>query len=145
MSCPALLSVERLKVQNIHVILLSRGMGFWHVRPVGVCMWILFHLAICFLGLISISKCKIFISINMTEDGRNGTFVIGNDRFPVSLLDLPCIVESYKTYDDNVLIKTADVGQVGLNCSSSFHLKIFSSLWVTKCVLVVDNHCEGRR
>ncbi|ERN05256.1 hypothetical protein AMTR_s00007p00111990 [Amborella trichopoda] len=46
------------------------------------------------------------------SDGRSGSFVIGNDRFPVSLLDLPCIVESYKTYDDNVLIKTADIGQM---------------------------------
>lgn len=46
------------------------------------------------------------------EDGRSGAFVIGNDRFPASLLDLPGIVESYKTYDDNVLIKTADIGQV---------------------------------
>ncbi|XP_058201198.1 transcription initiation factor TFIID subunit 7-like isoform X2 [Rhododendron vialii] len=46
------------------------------------------------------------------SDGRNGTFVIGNDRFPASLLDLPCIVESYKTYDDSVLIKTADIGQM---------------------------------
>lgn len=47
------------------------------------------------------------------EDGRTGTFVIGNDRFSSSLLDLPTVVESYKTYDDNVLIKTADIGQVG--------------------------------
>ncbi|XP_077233348.1 polyubiquitin-like [Tasmannia lanceolata] len=47
----------------------------------------------------------------VTEDGRSGTFVIGNDHFPASLLDLPCIVESYKTYDDSVLIKTTDVGQ----------------------------------
>ncbi|KAH7857579.1 hypothetical protein Vadar_014209 [Vaccinium darrowii] len=46
------------------------------------------------------------------SDGRNGTFVIGNDQFPASLLDLPCVVESYKTYDDNVLIKTADIGQM---------------------------------
>ncbi|XP_065020803.1 transcription initiation factor TFIID subunit 7-like isoform X1 [Musa acuminata AAA Group] len=46
------------------------------------------------------------------EDGRSGTFMIGDERFPASLLDLPCIVESYKTYDDNVLIKTADVGQM---------------------------------
>ncbi|KHN26391.1 Transcription initiation factor TFIID subunit 7-like, partial [Glycine soja] len=29
-----------------------------------------------------------------------------------SLLDLPCVVESYKTYDDNSLIKTADIGQM---------------------------------
>jgi transcription initiation factor TFIID subunit 7 len=47
-----------------------------------------------------------------TEDGTNGTFMIGNESFPASLLDLPAVVESYKTYDDSVLIKTADVGQV---------------------------------
>ncbi|MBA0679119.1 hypothetical protein Goari_010911, partial [Gossypium aridum] len=45
-------------------------------------------------------------------DGRTGTFVIGNDRFPASVLDLPCVVESYKTYDDSALVKTADVGQM---------------------------------
>ncbi|KAK8967707.1 hypothetical protein KSP40_PGU017886 [Platanthera guangdongensis] len=45
-------------------------------------------------------------------DGRTGTFSIGNEQFPASLLDLPGIVESYKTYDDTVLIKTADVGQI---------------------------------
>lgn len=46
------------------------------------------------------------------EDGRSGMFVIGNEQFPAYLLDLPAIVESYKTYDDSVLIKTADIGQV---------------------------------
>ena len=46
------------------------------------------------------------------EDGRSGTFVIGDERFPASLLDLPCVVESYKTYDDCALVKTADIGQV---------------------------------
>ena len=45
-------------------------------------------------------------------DARSGTFTIGDDRFQASLLDLPCVLESYKTYDDNVLIKTADIGQV---------------------------------
>ncbi|URE25524.1 vesicle-associated membrane protein [Musa troglodytarum] len=52
------------------------------------------------------------LDISFSEDGRSGTFLIGDERFPASLLDLPCIVESYKTYDDNVLIKTADVGQM---------------------------------
>ncbi|XP_010257606.1 PREDICTED: transcription initiation factor TFIID subunit 7 [Nelumbo nucifera] len=52
------------------------------------------------------------LDLSFSEDGRNGTFVIGNDHFPAALLDLPCIVESYKTYDDNVLIKTADIGQI---------------------------------
>jgi len=52
------------------------------------------------------------MDLSFSEDGRTGTFVIGNNRFPVSLLDLPCIIESYKSYDDSVLIKTADVGQM---------------------------------
>ncbi|GFZ10810.1 TBP-associated factor 7 [Actinidia rufa] len=49
---------------------------------------------------------------SLSEDGRSGSFVIGNDPFPASLLDLPSIVESYKTYDDSVLIKTADIGKM---------------------------------
>ncbi|PWZ22814.1 Transcription initiation factor TFIID subunit 7 [Zea mays] len=52
------------------------------------------------------------LDLSFSEDGRNGTFMIGNESFPASLLDLPAVVESYKTYDDSVLIKTADVGQM---------------------------------
>ncbi|KAL4393455.1 hypothetical protein S83_003810 [Arachis hypogaea] len=52
------------------------------------------------------------LDLSFSEDGRSGTFVIGNEHFPASLLDLPCVVESYKTYDDNSLIKTADIGQM---------------------------------
>ncbi|XP_058096756.1 transcription initiation factor TFIID subunit 7 [Magnolia sinica] len=52
------------------------------------------------------------LDLSFSEDGRSGTFVIGNDHFPASLLDLPGIVESCKTYDDNVLIKTTDIGQI---------------------------------
>ncbi|KAG8371756.1 hypothetical protein BUALT_Bualt13G0121400 [Buddleja alternifolia] len=55
------------------------------------------------------------LDLSFSEDGRTGTFAIGNDRFSASLLDLPTVVESYKTYDDNVLIKTADIGQVDDN------------------------------
>lgn len=52
------------------------------------------------------------LDLSFAEDGRSGTFMIGNDRFPASLLDLPTVTESYKTYDDSVLIKTADIGQM---------------------------------
>uniref|UniRef100_A0A803LLZ5 TAFII55 protein conserved region domain-containing protein n=1 Tax=Chenopodium quinoa TaxID=63459 RepID=A0A803LLZ5_CHEQI len=52
------------------------------------------------------------LDLSFTEDGRSGTFMIGDERFPASLLDLPCVTESYKTYDDSVLIKTADIGQM---------------------------------
>ena len=64
------------------------------------------------------------------EDGRSGTFQIGNERFPAALLDLPCVVESYKTYDDNVLIKTADIGQVrSCNSCSCTAQEIVDWLW----------------
>ncbi|GKV21780.1 hypothetical protein SLEP1_g31726 [Rubroshorea leprosula] len=49
---------------------------------------------------------------HFAEDGRTGTFVTGSDRFPASLLDLPCVVESFKTYDDSALVKTADIEQM---------------------------------
>ncbi|RDY01220.1 Transcription initiation factor TFIID subunit 7, partial [Mucuna pruriens] len=52
------------------------------------------------------------LDLTFSEDGRSGTFMIGNETFPASLLDLPCVVESYKTYDDNSLIKSADIGQM---------------------------------
>ena len=37
---------------------------------------------------------------------------MGADEFPVRLLDLPTIVETYKTYDDTHLVKCTDIGQV---------------------------------
>ncbi|XP_058735264.1 transcription initiation factor TFIID subunit 7-like [Vicia villosa] len=55
------------------------------------------------------------LDLQFTEDGRSGRsgeFVIGDDHFPAYLLDLPSIVESYKTYDDNSLVKTADISQI---------------------------------
>ncbi|XP_008681208.1 transcription initiation factor TFIID subunit 7 isoform X2 [Zea mays] len=62
------------------------------------------------------------LDLSFSEDGRNGTFMIGNESFPASLLDLPAVVESYKTYDDSVLIKTADVGQAELVNQVEKHL-----------------------
>ena len=53
------------------------------------------------------------------SEGRTGHFTFGSEVFPVTLLDLPCVVESYKTYDDNHLVKTCDVGQVSLTASSN--------------------------
>ncbi|XP_057430277.1 transcription initiation factor TFIID subunit 7 [Lotus japonicus] len=52
------------------------------------------------------------LDLSFNEDGRSGTFAIEDEHFPASLLDLPCVVESYKTYDDNSLIKSADIGQM---------------------------------
>ncbi|EFJ25744.1 hypothetical protein SELMODRAFT_148911 [Selaginella moellendorffii] len=52
------------------------------------------------------------IDLAFNGDGRTGKFTIGQDEYEVSLVDLPCVVESYKTYDHSVLIKTADIGQM---------------------------------
>lgn len=73
-----------------------------------------FSLVLCCHSFLFAMDLGIFsnVTILCTGDGRSGTFVIGNDHFPVSLLELPCVVESYKTYDDSSLVKTADIGQV---------------------------------
>ncbi|XBI40764.1 hypothetical protein VPH35_125316 [Triticum aestivum] len=52
------------------------------------------------------------LDLSFSDDGRSGTFMIGNQSFPASLLDLPTVVESYKTYDDSFLVKAADIGQM---------------------------------
>ena len=52
---------------------------------------------------------------------REGRFVIGGESYPLSLLRLPCVVESFKTYDDINLVKSADVGEVcPLQCPALF-------------------------
>ncbi|KAK4762999.1 hypothetical protein SAY86_008767 [Trapa natans] len=58
------------------------------------------------------SSAEKSLDLSFLEDGRNGKFAIGGDSFPASLLDLPTVVESYKTYDDTNLVKTADIGQI---------------------------------
>ena len=45
---------------------------------------------------------------------REGRFVIGGESYPLLLLRLPCVVESFKTYDDINLVKSADIGEVCL-------------------------------
>lgn len=52
--------------------------------------------------------------ISVVFDGKvdTGTFKIGNQAFPLSVLNLPCVLESYKTFDDTNLVKTTDVGQM---------------------------------
>eukprot|EP00798_Chlamydomonas_sp_ICE-L_P004564 gene4564-14743_t len=46
------------------------------------------------------------------EDNRHGTLTISGNPYKVDLLDLPTVVESFKTYDDINLVKTGDMGQM---------------------------------
>lgn len=77
-------------------------------------VYVVVIIVVSFKQLIIVHACVFEKVLCFSEDGKTGSFVIGDDHFPASLLNLPCIVESYKTYDDNVLIKSADIGQVGL-------------------------------
>ena len=46
------------------------------------------------------------------EPGRRGQLLFEGRTYRVDLLDLPTVVESYKTLDDANLLKTGDIGQV---------------------------------
>ena len=43
---------------------------------------------------------------------RTGALVIQGESFPTKRLDLPTIAETFKTYDNCNLVKSADIGQV---------------------------------
>ncbi|PRW60754.1 transcription initiation factor TFIID subunit 7-like [Chlorella sorokiniana] len=46
------------------------------------------------------------------DSDRQGMFVFKGRQYPVTVLNLPSVVESYKTLDDVNLVKTTDIGQV---------------------------------
>lgn len=47
------------------------------------------------------------------KDSRRGIFNIGKTMFAMKLVDLPCIIESQKTFDNRHVFKMADICQVG--------------------------------
>jgi len=51
-------------------------------------------------------------SLMRAAEGQPGTLKVGGDKFAAHLLDMPTIVETYKTYDDVHLVKSNDIGQV---------------------------------
>lgn len=46
------------------------------------------------------------------DDDTRGKLVFEDQAYPLTVLNLPCVTESYKTYDDINLVKTTDIGQV---------------------------------
>ncbi|WAR56328.1 hypothetical protein PtB15_7B174 [Puccinia triticina] len=46
------------------------------------------------------------------KDSRRGLFNIGDKMFAMKLVDLPCIIESQKTFDNKHMLKIADICQV---------------------------------
>ena len=54
-------------------------------------------------------------------------FELGGRTYPASLVDLPCPVESHRTFDRVVTYKSADVAQVS-QASATFFLRLASPL-----------------
>ncbi|VDH96070.1 transcription initiation factor TFIID subunit 7 [Mytilus galloprovincialis] len=52
------------------------------------------------------------ISIELNQDHRHGAVRYGTDIFHAKLMDLPCVIESYKTIDNKTAYKTADLCQM---------------------------------
>jgi len=52
------------------------------------------------------------LQLNFPDSGRKGQLQFEGVNYGVDLLDLPTVVESYKTLDDINLVKTGDIGQV---------------------------------
>jgi len=52
------------------------------------------------------------LKIQFADDGRHAQIKFDNIDFSAKLYDLPCILESWKTFDKKSLWKTGDVGQL---------------------------------
>uniref|UniRef100_A0A7S0S221 TAFII55 protein conserved region domain-containing protein n=1 Tax=Chlamydomonas leiostraca TaxID=1034604 RepID=A0A7S0S221_9CHLO len=52
------------------------------------------------------------VELTFPENGRQGHLQVEGKEYNVNVLDLPTLVESYKTYDDTNLVKTGDIGQM---------------------------------
>lgn len=50
--------------------------------------------------------------MNHNIDPRNGKFVVEGQEYKLTLLDLPCVVETHKTLDMRSYYKSGDIGQV---------------------------------
>ncbi|CAL8072440.1 unnamed protein product [Orchesella dallaii] len=58
------------------------------------------------------SNLKERLSLKMENDMRHGTLYFDHFVLPTKLVDLPCIIESFKTIDKKNVYKTADICQM---------------------------------
>ena len=52
------------------------------------------------------------LEISFPDSGRQGQLVLEGSSYNIDVLTLPTVVESYKTLDDEHIVKTGDIGQV---------------------------------
>ncbi|GIL85805.1 hypothetical protein Vretimale_19535 [Volvox reticuliferus] len=52
------------------------------------------------------------IELTFSDNNQDGVLTVEGIPYPVKLLNLPTVVEAYKTYDDINMVKINDVGQL---------------------------------
>ncbi|GFR46981.1 hypothetical protein Agub_g8633 [Astrephomene gubernaculifera] len=52
------------------------------------------------------------IELTFADNNQDGVLTVDGMPYPVKLLNLPTVVEAYKTYDDINLVKINDIGQL---------------------------------
>lgn len=70
-------------------------------------------------------------------DSRRAVFKIGGVSYGSKLVDLPCIIESQKTFDNSHLFKVADISQVSCQCDEHGWVELTSTQ-----MLVVENRIK---
>lgn len=74
---------------------------------------------------------------NPAENGREGELLVGDQTHRVHVLDLPTVVETYKTYNDENLVKSGDIGQVRERVKEVFVCScVCVCAYVCMCVVV---------
>lgn len=65
-----------------------------------------------------------FAELSFQDNNQDGTLTVEGKAYPVKLLNIPTLVEAYKTYDDVNLVKINDVGQILLVGSPGSELPV---------------------
>ena len=71
-------------------------------------------LKVFFLFFLSLSPSPSLTPFPLLSDSQSrfGKFFVGDDAFNMTLVDLPCNLESFKTLDQQSFCKSADLHQV---------------------------------
>jgi transcription initiation factor TFIID subunit 7 len=63
-------------------------------------------------NLSSYSSTPLEISVSSDKHDKKIQITFGTQTFQASLVDLPCIIETHKTFDHQSYFKTGDISQV---------------------------------
>jgi len=52
------------------------------------------------------------MTVTLDANKRTGKLLDGNKQYKLALVDLPCTIETHKTFDSKAFYKSNDIGQV---------------------------------